>query len=111
MAYNASNEERTELAVIQKNNRGDNIIVAKIKNKNTGTESIDIRNYYTDDNGELKPSSKGIRLNMELAAEVVKAVLKSMHIVEVEDIFDEFREEVSASDNEDSEDNEDNEDK
>lgn len=105
MAYNASNEERTELAVIQKNNRGDNIVVVKIKNKTTGTESVDIRNYYTDDDGELKPTSKGIRLNMELAAEVVKAVLKSMHVVEVEDIFDEFREEISAlnSDSEEAE--------
>ena len=92
MAYNASNEERTELANIQKNNRGDHIVVTQIRNKNTGNESVDIRNYYTDDEGELKPTSKGIRFSAELTSDIVRAIFKSMHPIEVADVFSDFKE-------------------
>ena len=51
MAYNADNEIREELAQIQKNNRGEYVIATKITNKISGSVSVDIRQYYTNEAG------------------------------------------------------------
>ena len=39
------NEINEQLAQIDKNNRGDYMVVSKITNKNTGTVSADIRQF------------------------------------------------------------------
>lgn len=88
MAYNASNEERTELFNIAKGNRGDAVVGSKIVNKNTNNVSIDIRQYYTDDNGELKPTSKGVRFNAENLLDVIKALVPALEANEIEDLND-----------------------
>lgn len=89
MAYNAANEERTELYCERKNNRGDHLVVNKIRNKNTGTESVDIRNYYTNEDGELAPTTKGIRINCENLLDVMTALVKALEPNEAEDLIGE----------------------
>lgn len=102
MAYNANNEERTELYCERKNNRGDHLVVTKIRNKNTGTESVDIRNYYTNAEGDLAPTTKGIRINCESLLEVMTALAKALEPNEAEDLIGEL--EALVEDAEDYED-------
>lgn len=96
MAY--ENEERKELAVIKKNNRGDYVVVAKITNKNSGNVSLDIRQFYTDDSDQVIPTKKGIRLNTELAMEVIKAMVKVLEADELMDLQEELNNLVDGSD-------------
>lgn len=70
MAYDASKEERKEVGRIRKNDRGEYIIVSLVKNKDTGAEAVDARLNYTDDNGEIRPTQKGFRVNAEFAEEL-----------------------------------------
>lgn len=109
MAY--ENEERKDLAVIKKNNRGDYVVVAKITNKNSGNVSLDIRQFYTDDSDHVIPTKKGIRLNTELAMEVIKAMVKVLEADELMDLQEELNNLVNGSDDEeeDSEEETDNE--
>lgn len=104
MAYNAANEERTELYCERKNSRGDYLVVAKIKNIKTGTESVDIRNYYTNEAGELAPTSKGIRINCEALADVMKAMVKALEPDEAEDLIGEIEAHLDIEDENDIED-------
>lgn len=96
MAY--ENEERKDLAVIKKNNRGDYVIVAKITNKNSGNVSLDIRQFYTDDSDQVVPTKKGIRVNTELAMEVIKAMFKVLEADELMDLQDELNSMLDDSD-------------
>lgn len=96
MAY--ENEERKDLAVIKKNNRGDYVVVAKITNKNSGNVSLDIRQFYTDDSDQVIPTKKGIRLNTELAMDVIKAMVKVLEADELMDLQDELNNLVDGSD-------------
>lgn len=86
MAYNADNEVKDVLAEIQKNNRGDFVIASKITNKNTGAVSVDIRQYYTNDADEVKPTSKGIRINTELLPELLAGLVKALEADEMIDL-------------------------
>lgn len=98
MAY--ENEERKDLAVIKKNNRGDYVVVAKITNKNSGNVSLDIRQFYTDDSDQVIPTKKGIRLNTELTMDVIKAMVKVLEADELMDLQDELNNLVDGSDDE-----------
>lgn len=86
MAYNADNEVKEELAVVRKNNRGDHIVVQKVTSKTSGSVSVDVRNYYTNDDEQLLPTSKGIRINSEVLPEVLQGVLQVLDVTEIEDI-------------------------
>ena len=88
MAYNAANEVQEEIVRLQKNQRGDYLVVKKVTNKNSGNISVDVRNYYTNDEGEVMPTSKGIRINSEMLLETMMAMVKCLEIVEVEDLKD-----------------------
>jgi hypothetical protein len=90
MAYNASNEERIELASVQKNNRGDVVRVAKIRNKNTGNESVDIRLFYTNDEDELSPTAKGVRFSTESLIDVIMGLVQALEPNEVDDLKEEL---------------------
>ena len=103
MAYNADNETKEVLAEIQKNNRGDFIVASKITNKNTGAVSIDIRQNYTNDEGELRVTQKGVRLNAELLPDLVRGLAKALEENEVMDLGDELA--ALLADNNDEEDN------
>ena len=105
MAYNADNETKEVLAEIQKNNRGDFIVASKITNKNTGAVSIDIRQNYTNDEGELSLTRKGVRFNAELLPDLVKGLVKALEENEVMDLGDELAA-LLADNNEEEEDTE-----
>ena len=100
MAYNAANEERTELISIQKNNRGEYIKCAKIVNKNTGTESIDIRLFYTNDDGNLTATKQGVRFNSEHLLDFCKSIVYALEVNEQEELIDALNDLVNEDDSE-----------
>jgi len=100
MAYNADNEERRELCAIKKNNRGDYVVASEIKNKNTGSVSIDIRQYYTNDDDQLMPTSKGIRLNSENLKELMMGLADALDVVEIDELTSELQAKNDADDSE-----------
>lgn len=73
---------------VKKNERGDHINVSRSSYK--GKEGIDIRNFYTNANGELAPTQKGVNINSELLGEVMALVLQAMSIEEFLDFSDTF---------------------
>ena len=87
MAYDASKEERKVLATFDKNTRGDKIQVASITIKGKEGMSVDIRNMYTAEDGEMRPTQKGVRVNVEMAADIIKAVLPLLTEDEATDIL------------------------
>lgn len=103
MAYNANNEERKELAKVQKNSRGEYIVAAEITNKNTGNVSIDIRQFYTDDNDELKPTSKGVRFSAEMLGEVVAGLVQALDFGELITANDTISEMIEKQESDDDE--------
>ena len=98
MAYNAANEERTELLTIQKNERGEYIKGSKIVNKNSGNESIDIRQFYTDKDDKVQPTSKGVRFNSENLLDFCKGIVTALEINEKEELIDFLNDIVSKED-------------
>ena len=90
MAYNASNEERKTLVEIEKNSRGEYVIASLITNKSNGNQSLDIRQYYTNDEDQVLPTSKGIRLSSEMALELVKGLIDSLEEDEAYDLYEEL---------------------
>lgn len=101
MAYNADNEIREELAQIQKNNRGEYVIATKITNKTSGAVSVDIRQYYTNEADEVKPTSKGIRINTELLPELLNGLVKALEANEMMDLSDTLNELAEGLDDSD----------
>lgn len=61
------------LAEIDKNDRGEKIMVKKCEKK--GKVYVDVRTFYVDKVGDLAPG-KGIALPAELVDEVVSAISK-----------------------------------
>ena len=101
MAYNANNETQEELLVLPKNNRGDYIVVKKVTNNSNGAISADVRNYYTNGEEQVMPTSKGIRINSELLLEVMTAMAKCLETNEIEDLkdkLDDILDETSVDD-------------
>ena len=88
MAYNANNEIREELAQIQKNNRGEYVIAAKITNKTSGAVSVDIRQYFTNEADEITPTSRGIRINAELLPDLLNGLVRALEANEMMDLSD-----------------------
>ena len=41
-----------------------------------GKEYLDIRKHYTDDAGDIKPTTKGVLIPMELIGDLKKAISK-----------------------------------
>lgn len=72
--YNANNEQRTVLADVKKNDKGDFIRVSFVNNGKS--KSYDIRNMYTE-NGEEK-YAKGVRVKDEQLVDVLFAILNDM---------------------------------
>ena len=85
MAYDSSNESREVLGEVEKGARGDKIIISKITNTKTGNESIDIRLFYLNKDGELAPTSKGIRFSTEVTDEVIAALQKVVVTTDAEE--------------------------
>ena len=54
----------------------DTVIIRKVHNEKS--DSIDIREYYTSESGELLPTKKGIRFNCEVTLQVIDALVRSL---------------------------------
>ena len=75
MAYN--NNQSEVIAKIKKNDRGEFIVVSKVVS-DKGNTSVDVRQYYTNDDDEQLPTKKGIRVAYDLIEDVVRAMLNCM---------------------------------
>jgi len=78
MAYNSKDEERNIVGTIDKGQSGNQIVITKIKNTKTEKESIDVRLFYKDEAGELRPTSKGVRFSTEATVDFVKAIISTL---------------------------------
>ena len=65
-----------------------NVTFRGCQNKNSGTVSIDIRQFYTNDNDEVMPTSKGVRLNAESLLELLSGLARALEANEVMDLCD-----------------------
>jgi hypothetical protein len=106
MAYNVDNEVREELANVQKNSRGDFIIASKVTNKNSGNSSIDIRQYYTNDADEVKPTSKGVRFSTESLLDIVTGLVDALEPDEIDDLANILAEKLGDDTSDEEEDSE-----
>lgn len=79
--------ESKVLSEIEKNNRGDYIVISRVTKKNGS--GIDIRNFYTSEDGELLPTKKGVLIDSELIAEVLKDIIENLNEDEIADFRDE----------------------
>ena len=57
--------------VIEKNSR-ESIVVSE--STHMGYDLVDVRVYYKDEAGELKPTRKGVSLHREQVGDVIKAL-------------------------------------
>ncbi len=85
MAYN-KNEKKEVLLQLEENSRGERIIVNVVTDLDNGTSKFDIRDWYKDDNGELKPGKRGIRLKREDTIEIVAAIISALNTDEKFDL-------------------------
>lgn len=77
MAYNADKEVVTLIGTVDKDEKGNKIDVKKLTSKTSSRVQVDIRTMYTNDDGEVRPTQKGCRFNIEQLAEIT-GLLASM---------------------------------
>lgn len=90
MAYDVSKEKELKVKSIKKNNKGEYIQIKRILNEKDNSESIDIRTMYTTEDGEIAPTKKGVRLNSELAVDVIANLFSCLSTEEISDIVSEI---------------------
>lgn len=78
MAYDVTKEKQVVIAQIKKNDRGEMIQVSRLIPlvDKTRQESMDFRLMFTKENGELSPTSKGVRFNMNQYKEFLAGIVK-----------------------------------
>lgn len=110
MAYN-TNEKRVTVGEIKKNNMGEYIKVDSIEGKNGN--SVDIRTYFTSEDGQILPTKKGVRVNSEQSVDLVKFIVMAMDdaaridvLSAVQELVDEETETESDSDDSEKSDDE-----
>jgi hypothetical protein len=94
MAYKSTAETK-EVLRLEKNDRGEYIVISSISEKEGGS-TVDVRQYYTDKEGEVRPTQKGVRFNSEQSTEVVFAMVKAMDDGAREDFFNKLSEEYGV---------------
>jgi len=67
-------EEKNNMVEIQKNSRE---VIRIEESEYEGHKFVDCRIYY-DDNGEYRPTKKGISFSHKIAQEVVEAIIETM---------------------------------
>ena len=102
MAYNQDNETREELLSLQKDNRGNYIKVAMIQKNGKDTRTLDIREFWTNDDDEICPTKKGIRIKDEFALDTITAMLKILEYDELEDLKTSIENMLEAADADDT---------
>lgn len=85
MAYDASKEKRTQLKSFRKNGHGDFIVINDIETEGRNP-SLDIRTMYTDDNEELRPTTKGLRFSKALIPDLAAMFVKDMDDEQLSDL-------------------------
>lgn len=110
MAYN-TNEKRVTVGEIKKNNMGEYIKVDSIEGKNGN--SVDVRTYFTNEDGQILPTKKGVRVNSEQSVDLVKFIVMAMDeaarmdvLSAVQELVDEETETESDSDDSEKSDDE-----
>lgn len=91
LAYNSKDEIQEIIGIFDKNSRGDKIRVTRIIKKKSNTIYVDVRNMYTDQDGEIRPTQKGIRLNSEIAVDIICAMLEALGDEAIQDVLLRFR--------------------
>lgn len=78
-------------ALIDKDSRGNYIQVSTLADK---MWSLDVRQMYTTSDGEIKPTTKGVRMNEELVIDVLAECINALP----EDLYEELMERVANED-------------
>lgn len=86
MAY-TGNDKQEVIGLIEKNNRGEYFQVSRIIPER-GLESVDIRLMYTNNNDEIKPTQKGVRVNSETVGELVSTIIKALKPEELAEVME-----------------------
>ena len=93
MAYAV--EKETEFGMIPKNDHGEYIKVVRVEAKSGS--AIDIRNYFTNAEGKVCPTQKGVRIRDEQIVAVLIALLDAATPEEFNEAVEHFNEgEVEA---------------
>lgn len=75
-------------------NKGSNLVKVRHIENDRGTY-VDIREFYQDEDEEKwLPSKKGIRFNSENTADVIKALLGTLDVSELDDIIEAAQEKI-----------------
>ena len=107
MAYN-TNEKRVTVGEIKKNSMGEYIKVDSIEGKNGN--SVDVRTYFTSEDGQILPTKKGVRVNSEQSVDLVKFIVMAMDDAARMDVLSAVQELVDGETESDSDDSEKSED-
>ena len=83
--------EQTIHAMLDKNSRGDYIQVSSIEGK---MWAMDIRQMYTAADGEIKPTTKGVRVNEELVVDLLVECVNALP----SDLYEELMERLDNAD-------------
>ena len=86
--------EQTIHAMLDKNSRGDYIQVSSIEGK---MWAMDIRQMYTAADGEIKPTTKGVRVNEELVVDLLVECVNALP----SDLYEALMERLDNADIED----------
>ena len=84
-------DKAVEVGSVEKNARGEYFKVLKNEEK-SGGNSIDVRVYYTKDDGELAPTKKGVYLSSEVAPDVMYLMFEAMDSSAKEDFISKISE-------------------
>ncbi|MDK2944295.1 MAG: hypothetical protein PWQ24_1010 [Mesotoga sp.] len=76
MCYKGKDQKRKDVTSLTDIKRNDTEIVRVSKREYKGHEFIDLRIYYQDDEGDYKPTKKGITINPKLVDELIDALKK-----------------------------------
>lgn len=102
MAY-YKKEKQTIITTADKNMRGDKIRVTRVEREDRGRVYVDVRELYTDEDGELRYTTRGVRMESEIATEVIIAMIRALGEDTVQDILMEMQEEIGENNNEEAE--------
>lgn len=102
MAYNANNETKVNVVDIKKNNRGDYLKMDVVTKNSNGDKAVDIRNYYTTEDGEIRPTQRGVRIKSEEAYDITLHMLDILEANELMDLVDEINQRLGVAGSEDA---------
>lgn len=86
MAYNADKEIVELIGSFDKDSRGNKIEVKKMSSKTSSRVQVDIRTMYTDEDGVVRPTTKGCRFSIEKLTNMVGLLASMLDDTEKEDL-------------------------